>query len=260
MLGDPVRTETFRRAIEAVVRPGMRVLDFGSGTGVLAFFAHLAGAATVFAVDSSPFIKAARAVAKKNGFDIEFIKTSGDDFELPTKVDLIVSECLGHYLFTDRMLPALFRARDRYLEVDGQIIPQSVELKASLVIDAPIDRNIQFYDTPHYGIDFSALRPLACGRRRKHVLTNKLVSPHASMGTVDLRNDTKETQSTRGQLQLNQDRVVYGIGAWFDAYLTPGVMLETGPTAPRTCWEQNYFPFEKPTNVTAGLVQLGIDH
>ncbi len=38
MLRDRARMTGFRRAIEACVRPGAKVLEFGCGTGVLSFF------------------------------------------------------------------------------------------------------------------------------------------------------------------------------------------------------------------------------
>ena len=34
LLGDVARVESYRRAIESVVRTGMRVADLGAGTGV----------------------------------------------------------------------------------------------------------------------------------------------------------------------------------------------------------------------------------
>lgn len=53
MLQDEVRTGAFRRAIQSVVEPRHRVLDFGCGTGVLAFFAARAGASTVYASEAT---------------------------------------------------------------------------------------------------------------------------------------------------------------------------------------------------------------
>ena len=44
MLRDVVRTSAYHDAIRLLVQPGDRVIDFGSGTGVLAIFAARAGA------------------------------------------------------------------------------------------------------------------------------------------------------------------------------------------------------------------------
>src|SRR6266545_4845434 len=62
MLQDSVRTEAYRDAIQQVVRPGDRVLDFGCGTGVLSIFAERAGAAAVYALDRSRMISVARVI------------------------------------------------------------------------------------------------------------------------------------------------------------------------------------------------------
>ena len=44
LLQDSIRTDSFRKAILQEVKKNDKVLDLGSGTGVLSFFAHQAGA------------------------------------------------------------------------------------------------------------------------------------------------------------------------------------------------------------------------
>ncbi len=47
-------TQLCLRALESVIRPGMRVLDMGTGTGILALAAAKLGAREILAVDNNP--------------------------------------------------------------------------------------------------------------------------------------------------------------------------------------------------------------
>ncbi len=258
MLSDTVRTEAYRAAVEEVVKPGMTVLDFGTGSGVLAFFAQRAGAKRVYAVDRSPFLRAARALAKQNGFDrVTFIEAD-TDFELPERVDVIVSECMGHYVLNEHMVDALLSVRDAHLAPGGVVIPSRLVMRAGLAI-APVVPELEFFDQARYGIDFSPLHTLATARRVTTRVPAAAVFGDAEMGAIDLRVDEAEPMCTHGTLTLERGATVHGLVGWFDAVLSPNVVLHTGPTTPETHWAQSVFPFEKPARVPPGRVDIGID-
>ena len=128
MICDRVRTDAFRRAIDAVVRPGDVVLDVGAGTGILSLFAARAGAARVYAVEQTTVAVLAQELAAANGVaDIVHV-IQGDimDVELPEHVDVIVSEWLGGFGIDEGMLVPVITARDRWLKPGGTMIPRSV--------------------------------------------------------------------------------------------------------------------------------------
>ncbi|MBI3926642.1 MAG: 50S ribosomal protein L11 methyltransferase [Armatimonadetes bacterium] len=72
---------------------GRRVLDFGSGSGVVAIAAALAGAAEVVACDLDPDARAAiRANAALNGVDVEVAGELSGRFDLVTVADVLYDD------------------------------------------------------------------------------------------------------------------------------------------------------------------------
>jgi hypothetical protein len=52
---------------------------------------------------------------------------------------------------------------------------------------------------------------------------------------------------------------VYGFAAWWVAALVPGITLSTAREAPRTHWEQLYFPLLEPIAANGGdTVDVGL--
>src|SRR5690606_22452433 len=98
MLADRERMEAYEAAITEAVRPGMRVLDLGTGTGVLAMWAARAGAEVV-AVEPHAVIEVARRVAADNGLAerITFVRADSRELTLDAPVDLVVTECMGNF-------------------------------------------------------------------------------------------------------------------------------------------------------------------
>lgn len=133
MLSDKVRTEGYRDAIfknSASIKDKL-VMDLGCGTSILSMFASQAGAKTVYAVDQSEIIYQAMEIAQTNGFrNIEFVKGRLEDVEFPCdKVDVIVSEWMGYFLFFEGMLDSVIYARNNYLKPGGLLLPNRCTIR-----------------------------------------------------------------------------------------------------------------------------------
>lgn len=128
MLTDNIRTETYRTAIASnqELFKNKIVLDIGAGTGILSVFCAQAGASKVFAVEASNVAKIAELVVKENKFSdiIQVFHSSIEDVELPTKVDIIVSEWMGFYLLHEGMLDSIICARNKFLVEGGIMFPE----------------------------------------------------------------------------------------------------------------------------------------
>jgi histone-arginine methyltransferase CARM1 len=130
MLQDHIRTSTYQNACFQNAEVDFKdkaVLDVGTGTGILAFFALQSGARIVYAVEASESSETARALAEANGFGDRMVIIHGkvEEIELPEKVDVIISEPIGFLLVHERMLESYVVARDRFLAPNGIMYPSS---------------------------------------------------------------------------------------------------------------------------------------
>ena len=162
MLADHIRVEAYRRAIFQAVRKGDRVVDIGTGTGILAFFALQAGARKVYAIETGPIIEVAKKTARDNGFidRINFIQQDSIKTEIPERVEVLVTETCG-CLGIDEGLPDTLRdARKRFLKKEGHIIPTELRLLA-LPVCLPTHHPFQFLEENFYGIQTRHIKEVA---------------------------------------------------------------------------------------------------
>jgi protein arginine N-methyltransferase 1 len=248
MLEDVVRTTSYEDALKEVVTGSSHVIDFGTGTGVLAIFAARAGAARVDAVDRSSFLKYAKRIAKSTGFpDIRFHHADHETLILDKKADILVSEWMGHFLFYEAMMGPLLKVRDKWLAESGTMVPASVSMHAALLIDESFHDERTFFLGNPYGIDFSIIadQPLRQVRRVR-ALADQLDASRFHLGTLDMKTVTGQPEVLRARGKVRQAALSYGIIAWFDTQLTPKVRFGTGPDDAPTHWEHLYFPFPEP--------------
>lgn len=248
MLADAPRTDAFRRALEAVVRPGDVVLDVGAGSGVLSAFAVQAGAGAVHAVEwACP--GALREVVRGNGLDERVHVHVGDAraLDLP-RARVIVSEWLGVLLFGDVMWAAVASVRDRCLEPGGVMVPAAASLLLAPIEDAALRADgPAWWDTPRWGLDLTALGAReACAPRRRLAL----VSPDGLLARPEVLHDMDCLRagpdaglgSFQASYVVERDATLDAFVGWFVADLAPGVRLDTGPAAPATHWQQEVLP------------------
>jgi SAM-dependent methyltransferase len=255
MLHDVVRTEAYERALLQAVTPGCQVMDFGCGTGVLSIFASRAGAKKVYAVDESIFIQKAHDIAKRNKIEnVFFYHNDHKNLKLDAKVDILVSEWMGHFLFCEAMLGPLLHLRDKYLIEGGTMIPGKVSLHAGLVTDDYFYEDISFLQQSPYGIDFGPIADaLLCQTHLENVTPKQILDTTANLGTFDLHTLEAPPKELKGTVVPSVQATVYGFCGWFSAHLVEGIDIGTGPDDPPTHWSQIYFSFDEPLEVKPGV-------
>ena len=133
MLKDKVRTGAYQKAIleNSELFKDKIVLDIGSGTGILSFFAAQAGAKHVYGIEYADIADYSLEIIKKNKMEekITIIKSKVEEAELPVeKVDIILSEWMGYFLLYESMLDCVLFARDKWLKKDGIMFPDRAQM------------------------------------------------------------------------------------------------------------------------------------
>jgi protein arginine N-methyltransferase 1 len=172
-LKDTARTTAFRRAIHQAVRPGDVVLDAGSGTGIMSFFAVEAGAGRVYAVEVDEYMcECLERTVAVNGLQGSVKVLCGNvlELELPEPVDVVVAEMIETGLLDELQIPAVNRLFDRGIVNSGtRFIPESYRTSVQLV---SIGQDLYGYaimaphhEWPFYAEGASSWQPIEVGER-----------------------------------------------------------------------------------------------
>lgn len=134
-LHDTQRTRMWKEAIERTVNPGDVVIDAGSGTGILAIFAAMAGASKVYCVELHPrFVTLIKHLAERNGLADKLVIYHADatEVQIPEKADVLISELLCTGLFFEPQIQVINHL-SQFLKEGAQIIPQRVRSYVQLM-------------------------------------------------------------------------------------------------------------------------------
>lgn len=237
MLADEPRIAAYRAALQATIRPGDVVIDAGSGSGVLATLAALAGARKVYAVDRTDFADVARQVAHDSGVGdkVEVVRANFGEVTLPEKARVIVTETFGHLALVEGAMPDIRACADRNLAPDGVVIPSALSLHVAPMRRAP-DRLVPLL-TRQDGLNLSCLR-----QDLLRTAMSRTVSPSEVGPTIDLGRLAIPGDSTF-QARFSLDEPCRALCGWFTLYLAPGIDLPTSPHDPDTSWKQTVLPF-----------------
>jgi predicted RNA methylase len=254
LLLDQIRTNAFREAIRQRVTPDSVVLDLGTGSGILAFFACEAGARRVFAVDATHSADLAAFLTRQLGYSdrIEVMHAHSTKIELPEPADVLVTETLGAFGFNEHILSSVIDARARLLRPGAAIIPQRIELTI-VPVEMPevFDRYVGFWRKEQFGFDLSPLAIFASNVMYvADVDSANFLAPPATVITTDLATIADANVSGRARFTIARSGLLCGFSGWFRATLAPGIELSNERTG--TNWNHAFLPLESPVPVEQG--------
>ena len=266
MLDDRDRTARYVAAIRNVVVPDSIVVDIGTGSGVFAVAAALAGARRVYAIEAGRIAAAATALIDGNGVAdrVRLVRGRSVDVELPERADVIVSEVIGREPLEQRVLEILLDARERLLKPDGRFVPRALEMHA-LPVSIPQAEVDEMDFTPAaaarwqgwYGIDFSALvhvrLPRVAFKNPDAVRRWTPLAPAATILDVDFLTNAETAVDVATTTNATERGTVNAGVITFDLDLDEGNVFTTRlDAAPeRDAWRQAVF-FVPPFEVAPG--------
>lgn len=253
-----VRNEAHAAAIQRAVRPGMRVLEIGTGTGLFAMMAARAGAAEVVTCDMNiAMADTAREIIARNGLAdrvrvIGKHSTKLNAADIGGRADVLISEVVTVSLHDDRGRETLQHAVEDLLEPGAPLIPSRATARIALAEDPNLH---DFQMGANAGFDLSAFNRLAppfylTGASPRGL---ELRSAPADIFAENFRPPWPPSPLEGvATLTANGGRVD-GIVQWALLDLDDVIQYENRPgTEGELGWQPVFYPFDQPRALSPG--------
>jgi type II protein arginine methyltransferase len=268
MLNDEQRNDAFERALAKVITADSRVLDIGSGTGLLAMMAARAGAGSTVSCEMvAPLAELAREVVARNGFAgrVSIMGRKSTEISvgdgMPERANLLVTETVDCGLLGEGIVPSITHAKANLLTADARIIPRAASVYAILVESRRlrglncVSRSAGFdvglieqYKTLNYF-------PVRLAAFEYEALTEPF-----EVFTFDFERGQILPARRRIPVPVTRDGAGHAFVFWFDMRLDEEISISNEPGS-TTHWEQAIQCLEEEVAVRAGdVLQIGVEH
>ena len=261
MLGDSVRMSAFASAIKKSVKPGDVVIDIGTGTGVMAFLAHQAGAEEVVGIDcNDSVLRYARKVKESEFPNANISFYQGDARRVVenlanVKADVVICELLGTCGKDENIVEIAKNIRERYLKPDGILIPMNLALWIAPIRSDEIYQKLRFWSQRIHGISFAQFQDLAF----QNIYTlqkekKSVVCAPQCLQEICLYDSLANSEENTVSFKFLESATVHGFLGWFQSELSENNQIDTGPFSNDTHWSQFFFPCGEELNLNQGDV------
>jgi type II protein arginine methyltransferase len=269
MMADDARNDAYEQALLRAA-PGRRVLDIGSGSGLLAMMAARAGAASVTTCEMQPVIAATAAtIIAANGLsDRVALRAKKSDqlvigTDMPEPAEVLVTETFSSGLLSERVLPTLEDALGRLVAADAEVIPRRAAARGYLIGGAIIENHL--FAARAGAFDLSAFDVLAPEKLGLHLdrTPHEVLSDDFELLGFDLASPPFPPERRLFEVAATRQGRCVGVAQW--------LRLDFGETAPyenrpgayggANGWMHVVYRFARPVEVSPGArLQLIASH
>jgi len=271
LLNNAERTAAFQRAFESTIQSDQTVLEIGTGSGILAMLAAVAGASAVYTCEHQALMASVAAeIIEDNGFEniIQVLAKSSNDLtledDIPEKVDVIVCDVFTGSLLEAGGLELVAHAADKFLKPKGLIIPGKGSIKGCLVGGDDLEDLCRAtfaagFDLSRFNL-FSPvkvqLQPDQFQNLDFQTFSNQETCFEFEIGAKSSLNPQRKALS----IKATQSGGVSGFLQWTDLELAPGISLDAAPSK-SIRWPRFLHVFPDQMTVDSGeVVDLTIIH
>lgn len=265
ILSDLPRNRAYADAIARALaeRPGARVLEIGTGSGILAMHAARAGAVHVVTCEANRIVaQAAQGVLVANGLHRQIAlfsrhSTSLTEADIGGRADILISEIIADNVLSECVLPSHEHALRALCVPDPVVIPARATVRVALATDhSPVRTALDHLD----GFDlapFNRLRPPVVSIKTDDP-DLQLRSEPIDLFAFDLATPVRQAPERGPRLMCSGGGRIDGVVQWLRLELSPGIIYENPPNGVWSNWGLRFHRFDDPVETQAGDV-IAID-
>ena len=258
MMQDVRRNRVYDAAIRGAVTPQSRVLEIGTGAGLLAMMAARAGAREVITCEVNPVVAAAaREIIALNGF-ADRVRVIGKHSSLLTlddlggPADVLVSEIVDSSLLGEGVLDAHEAAIRDLVKPGGAVIPGRGTVRVGLIDVPGLDRDMLDH------VEGFDVRPFNRLRRRSRKgkagrATHIPRSAAVDLFAFDLATAIAAPPARTSVTCVSTGGMVNAVARWITLDLDGLNRYENAPgPGPTSCWPVILYPLPHPIETEPG--------
>jgi type II protein arginine methyltransferase len=262
MMHDAPRNDAYDRALKRAA-PGRRVLDIGTGAGLLAMMAARAGARHVTTCEAVALIAArARAVIERNGLAerITLHAKRSDALavgvDLPERAEVLVTETFASGALSEHVLPTVEHARAHLLTPDATIIPRAAATWGYLAGGAALEAQLFVFEAA--GFDTAPFNDVAPHKIGMHLdrVPHDVLSDDIPLFHFDLTQPRFAPERRVIEVTVRQAGRCVGVAQWLKLELDAETGYDNRPHADAGAngWMHVLYRFPAPLDVVPGTV------